>query len=361
MLKDFKPRVSVNALPSDLDISVGAADRIAKVAREIGGEAQQGELRTEEVQEAVSHSAGKRGEFRMVPLDMLSYSPKTWNQFTPLSDDMKVQMAKSILLTGLQQPIVIREVSPEPSGYQILAGNTRTEIYRVLRNAVDQERYATIPAIVYKYGEIDDEMAKLIVTDTNYIQRAQLSKKDRAFAIHEKLSYLRSHGDVKALDKVAEELHISLPTAYFWDMVHNLIPELFDMYDDGRLELRAAARLGVFPVEIQQQLLEEQEFLTNEVILQIPARTKPEKVLDKFHEIVEKETNPLPENGPSGEWHVKRTARSIHVSVKGKRDDGYEPYVVLLPPDQIKRFLKKYEQFVLTEDAGEETVQNDEE
>lgn len=352
MLKNFKPRVGVNAMPSELDISVGATNRIIEVAKEIGKEAQQSELQTEAVQEAVSQSIGKRGEFRMVPLDMLSYSPKDWNQFTPLSDDMKVQMAKSILLTGLQQPIVVREVSPEPSGYQILAGNTRTEIYRVLRNAVDDDRFSSIPAIVYKYGEVDDETAKLIVTDTNYIQRAQLSKKDRAFAIHEKLSYLRTHGDTNALDKVAEELNISLPTAYFWDMVHNLIPELFDMYDEGRLELRAAARLGAFPIDIQEQLLEEKEFLTNDIILQIPARTKPENIMKKFHDIIENMTSPQSKEKPSFEYRIKHTNRSFQVTVKGKHE-GYEPMVVLMPKDKVKSFAKRYNEYILKEETLE--------
>ena len=351
MLDDFKA-TSLDAKPEDL-AAVGVSERVAQLTQSEEFRAMQAREQIDnEAIDAMLQSDSRLGAYRLIPLEQLMYSPAEWNQFTPLSDDMKVQMAKSILLTGLQQPIVVREMDETPTGYQILAGNTRTEIYRILRKAFNDQRFASIPAVVYPYGKVDDETAKLIVTDTNYIQRAQLSKKDRAFAIHEKLSYLRTHGDVKALEKVAEELHISKPTTYFWDMVHSLIPELFDLYDDGRLELRAAARLGTFPAEIQQQLFEEKEFLTNSIILQIPAKTKPERVLKKFHEIIEQLTQPKPAEKTTGEWHMRRTKNSIHVTVKGNHD-GYEPYVVLLPSSKAKHFVKKYGDYLLKEDTKE--------
>ena len=356
MLDDFKA-TSLDARPEDL-AAVGVSERVAQLAKSE-------EFRAMQAQESIDDRAidammqhdSRLGAYRLIPLEQLTDSPAEWNQFTPLSDDMKVQMAKSILLTGLQQPIVVRELDAKPTGYQILAGNTRTEIYRILHKALNDPRFASIPAVVYPYGKVDDETAKLIVTDTNYIQRAQLSKKDRAFAIHEKLSYLRTHGDVKALEKVAEELNISKTTAYFWDRVHSLIPELFDLYDEGTLELRAAARLGTFPETIQQQLLEEKEFLTNSIILQIPAKTKPEHVLEKFHEIIEQVTSPKPAEKPTGNWHMQRTKNEIYVTVDGDYG-GYEPYVILLPSAKAKNFLKKYGEYLLTEDA-EDASQSD--
>ena len=122
------------------------------------------------------------------------------------------------------------------------------------------------------------------------------------------------------------------------------------MYDEGQLELRAAARLGAFPVDIQEQLLGEKEFLTNDIILQIPARTKPENIMKKFHDIIESMTSPQSKDKPSFEYRIKHTNRSFQVTVKGKHE-GYEPMVVLVPKNKAKGFAKRYDEYILKEDV----------
>lgn len=341
---------SADAKPEEVGV-VGVSERVKELAEsaEYKKMIQQEEAAmraSKETEKILRQSTSTEGTLQKIPLDQLTPTPEEWNQFSPLSDDKKVQLAQSILQTGLQQPIVVRAM--QDGTYQILAGNTRTEIYRYLHTAL-QDRFASIPAIVYPAGAVDDVTARQIVTDTNYVQRAELSKRDRAFAIHEKLTFLRHRGEEFSLEKTAELIGMSRMSVYLWECVHNLIDGLFAMYDREEISIHAAARLGGFPEDIQQKLFEEKEYLTNDIILQIPGRTKPGKVMDVFHTIIDKETNPETVEKSYGDWRVKRTRSGIRASVKGKCE-GYTPYVILLPNEKAKRFVKKYEEYILKED-----------
>lgn len=362
MLKDFKPRVGINALPSELDISVGAADRIREVAKEMqvpspAVEPAEAATRAEETQDVVLQSAKKRGVFKEVPLDMLTHTPAAWNKFTPISDDMKVQLADSIMSTGLQQPIVVRELDAEASGYQILAGNTRTDIYRILLDATGDATFSSIPAIVYSYGEIDDETAKQIVVDTNYAQRGELPKRDKMFAIHEKLLFLRRRHEKDSLSRVAKMIDRNRTTVYYWDAIYNLIPELFELFERDTINLVMAAKLGAYDEDVQHQLVSVKDFITNDIIKALPRFMLAGEAIDTFNSVLEAETMPK-EEPPRGEWHVKRSARSIHVTVTGKHD-AYEPYVVLIPKKKAKSFVKKYDEFILRPDETENKEENE--
>lgn len=357
----FKANYSPDAKPSDVTIPVGADYRIQELAREMRGEsvpAQLAELQTDSVQEVVLQSAKKRGVFKEVPLDMLTHTPAAWNKFTPISDDMKVQLAQSIMETGLQQPIVVRELDAEPSCYQVLAGNTRMDICRILLDATGDTSFSSIPAIVYSYGEIDDETARQIVVDTNYAQRGELPKRDKMFAIHEKLSFLRKRKEKDSMQRVAEMINVSRSTVYFWDSIHNLVPELFEIFEHDAINIKMAAKLGTYEEDVQCQLATVKDMLTNEIIKLLPPYLRAEEALDVFNSVLESETMPK-EEAPRGEWHVKRTARSIHVTVTGKHD-AYEPYVVLIPKKKAKSFVKKYDEFILRPDEAEENKEENE-
>ena len=89
-----------------------------------------------------------------------------------------------------------------------------------------------------------------------------------------------------------------------------------------------------------------------DIILQIPARTKPENIMKKFHDIIENMTSPQSKEKPSFEYRIKHTNRSFQVTVKGKHE-GYEPMVVLMPKDKVKSFAKRYNEYILKEETLE--------
>ena len=353
MLKNFHA-TRVDARPEDIQEPVGVSERFKNLVEEKIAEHHEVEQEQaadaapkEDIGVVLERTAGTVGEYKVLPCSMPPPPPDEWNQFTPISEEKKVLMADSIHRTGLQQPIVVREIDATPSGYQVLAGNTRTAIYRLLYEITQDERYLSIPAIVYKYGVIDDDKAREIVTDTNYVQRAELSKKDRAFAVHEKMTLLRKQKIQFPLDRVAEALKMGRASVYRWDRISNLIPELFDIYDKNLIDTTAAARLGTFPQEVQKELLKEKSLLSNEIIRQIPAKTIPKNVVETFHDVVARATEPQKAPETTAKWHVKKSEEGYRIIADGAQEEDVQPFVVLLPPEKIKRFQKTYASFIL--------------
>jgi len=353
MLKNFHA-TRVDARPEDIQEPVGVSERFKNLVEEKIAEHHEAEQEPtadaapkEDIGVVLERTAGTVGEYKVIPCDMLSPTPDEWNQFTPISEEKKVLMADSIHRTGLQQPIVVREMDATPSGYQVLAGNTRTEIYRLLYEITQDERYLSIPAIVYQYGVIDDDKAREIVTDTNYVQRAELSKKDRAFAVHEKMTLLRKQHIQFPLDRVAEALKMGRTSVYKWERISNLIPGLFDLYDKDQIDANAAARLGTFSHDVQKELLKEKSLLSNETIRQIPAKTIEKNVVETFRGVIARATEPENHSIVSVKWHVKKSEEGYRIIADGVNDESVQPFVVLLPPDKIKRFQKAYASFIL--------------
>ena len=351
MLKNFKA-TSTKARPEDIQQPVGVSERIRNIvqgkAEEPSAEAA-AEVPQENrgnVDQTILSVAGTHGSYQLLPLAELVATPDEWNKFTPISDEKKILMADSIYRNGLQQPIVVRKM--EDGKYQILAGNTRTEIYCILLDLTHDSEYESIPAVVYEKDAVTDDQAREIVSDTNYIQRAELSKQDRSFAIHTKLEFMRRHRESNALAKVAEEFNIDRTTAFYWDKIFNLIPESFDMYDEDVIDMGAAARLGGFPQEIQKEILKEKDLLTSEIIKKIPAKTMPGKVLQKLHEIIEQMTR-KPQKLDGG-WSLTNTSSGYTINVRGRQEEDRKPVLLFLPEKKLKNFMKKYVEYILQQD-----------
>lgn len=355
MLKNFHA-TRVDARPEDIQEPVGVSERFKNLVEEkiaerheAGQEPAADGAPKEDIGAVLERTAGMVGEYKVIPCSMLSPTPDAWNQFTPISEAKKVLMADSIHRTGLQQPIVVREMDAAPSGYQILAGNTRTSIYRLLYEITQDKKYLSIPAIVYKYGILSDDKAREIVTDTNYVQR-DLSRKDRAFAVHEKMTLLRRQKVRFPLDRVAEAMKIGRTSVYKWDKIFNLIPELFELYDNDAIDMKAAARLGTFPKDIQKELAKEKDSLSNEVVMQIPAKTILKNVVEAFHRAVERVERKKEAKDASiiqKHWHVKKSGEGYRIIADGAQEEGVQPIVLLLPPDKITRFQNIYESYIL--------------
>ena len=149
------------------------------------------------------------------------------------------------------------------------------------------------------------------------------------------------------MDRVAEALKMGRASVYRWDRISNLIPELFDIYDKNLIDTTAAARLGTFPQEVQKELLKEKSLLSNEIIRQIPAKTIPKNVVETFHDVVARATEPQKVPETTAKWHVKKSEEGYRIIADGAQEEGMQPFVVLLPPDKIKRFQKAYASFIL--------------
>lgn len=291
---------------------------------------------------------GSTGTYKVLPLSCLKNTKDDWNRFTPISNQKKVLMADSIYRNGLQQPLVVRSLDKEGKQYEILAGNTRKDIYEVLHEITGDDKYLSIECKVYGYNELTDDQAREIASDTNYVQRANLTGSDKSFAVHTKLTILKKRGEKQILDKAAEQMGMKRTTAFYWNKMANLIPAFFDMYDSGAITQKVASRIASWTQEVQEELYMESENLTDEVIMGIPAKTPSDRVMDVFHELITKNQEEQAESRRIG--HIKSLNENedgYTINLSGKAPAASQLVIMYIPDKKATAFKNKYKDYIL--------------
>ena len=200
---------------------------------------------------------GNMDNYEMVSVNLLD--PFFDHPFNAYSDEELTELVESVKLLGVINPVIVRENSN--GRYEILAGHNRT-------NAAKRAGLRTIPC---KIVDADDDLARLIVTDTNLKQRQKLSYSEKAKAYKMQLDALKKQGkrrdllsaidaesnlcsngtQVKSRDLVAEMNHTSALQISRHIRLLSLLPGLLDKVDFERIPFRAGVELSYLPDELQ--------------------------------------------------------------------------------------------------------------
>lgn len=225
-------------------------------------------------------------DFCKIPLKNLEASPDSWNFFEPLSSERLASLAESIFVQGLLQPIVVRELDKEATRYQILAGHNRTRAYSILQKLYPDkaEEFSMIEAKVFKYGALTDLQAQEIVVDTNFIQRGNLSARDKAVCIYKKAQILSNEYSNRnrtlIAQKVSEEFKLKKTAYYRYLKISTISPEYEELINGGTISLKAAEIIASYPKEVQLDLfMNHKELLTTKRIARLSAKTPPSQVV----------------------------------------------------------------------------------
>lgn len=196
-------------------------------------------------------------------LELLDAAPQEWNFYKPLAEDKMDELIESIEQKGLLHPIVVWERAaeyPEPARYTILSGHNRVEAFRRLYEATGDKKYAVIMAHVKKLHEIDEEQAKEIVIDTNWVSR-QLSAYEKSQSIIRKYMILgskekKAHAKTLRRDIIAKEYNITGRQVYNYRKLSELIEPFQEMLKNQELGVKAGVKLTYFDADLQQWLYE---------------------------------------------------------------------------------------------------------
>ena len=197
--------------------------------------------------------------------------------FNAYSEEDLNELTESVKLLGIVNPIVVRLKAD--GRYEILAGHNRT-------NAAKRAGLRTVPC---KVVDADDDLAKLIVTDTNLKQRQKLSYSEKSKAYKMQLDALKKQGkrrdlleaiegkstvdlsggiriepksnfgsngpEVKyARDVVAEMNDTSAKQISRYIRLLDLSRRLLDKVDSERIPFRAGVELSYLPEEMQEKI-----------------------------------------------------------------------------------------------------------
>ena len=169
-----------------------------------------------------------------------------------VKDDAEMeQLVWSILTQGLLTPITVRPI--ENNEYEVISGHRRL-------HACQKAGIETVPALIYS---LDRDAAAIALVDSN-LHRVKILPSERAFAYKLKLDAMnhqgRSSGHVVqkwTRDEIAEGESGRQVQRYI--RLTELIPELLQMVDDGKIALTPAVELSYLTKQEQRDLLETME------------------------------------------------------------------------------------------------------
>ena len=185
-------------------------------------------------------------------LPIYKLQPFEGHPFKVTDDEEMDQLVWSILTQGLLTPLVIR---PLPTGkYEVISGHRR--LYACKKAGID-----TVPALV---TNLDRDAAAIALVDSN-LHREHILPSEKAFAYKMKMEALSRQGTSRQVGEKFSVTQISDATGDSERQVHRyirlteLIPEILQMVDDGRIALTPAVELSYLNEWEQRDLLETME------------------------------------------------------------------------------------------------------
>jgi len=199
--------------------------------------------------------AAKRDSVQDIPISQISDFPE--HPFKVKQDEAMLEMAESVRQYGVLVPGLVRQL--EDGSYQMVSGHRR-------KLSSELAGRDTIPCIV---RDLTDDEAVIIMVDSN-LQRERVLPSEKAFAYKMKLDAMRRQQGArtdltsapvgqKFDGKTSRELlAIESPDSHSqiqrYIRLTNLIPEILDMVDDGRIAFRPAVELSYLTEQEQSAL-----------------------------------------------------------------------------------------------------------
>lgn len=188
-----------------------------------------------------------------IPLELLDDFPS--HPFKVRDDEDMLKLTESITERGVLVPAIVR---PKADGrYELISGHRR-------KRASEYADKKTLRCIV---SDLDDDAATIIMVDSN-IQRSNIFPSEKAFAYKMKLDALKHQGKrtdltsrplgekLFSIDELAENSEDSARQIQRYIRLTNLVPELLEMVDEGRIKMRPAVEISYLDEDAQRDLVD---------------------------------------------------------------------------------------------------------
>ncbi|MEE1049198.1 MAG: ParB/RepB/Spo0J family partition protein, partial [Clostridia bacterium] len=168
-------------------------------------------------------------------------------------------LAESIKEHGIVSPVIVRPLENTTDEYEIISGHRRVMASR-------KAGITEIPALVVS---LDRDAAAIVLVDSN-LHREHILPSEKAYAYKMKAEALEHKGfrtDLTsvqlaprlATEQIAEDAGTSKDTIKRYIRLTNLIPEILQYVDDGRISFTPAVELSYLNEQEQQDLLDQIE------------------------------------------------------------------------------------------------------
>ena len=173
------------------------------------------------------------------------------------------RLAESIREHGVLSPIIVRPKENTEDEYEIISGHRRVMASR-------KAGIAEIPALIVS---LDRDAAAIVLVDSN-LHREHILPSEKAFAYKMKSDAMAHQGwrsdltsgqvvpksdDNRTTAMIGEDMGDSYKTVQRYIRLTNLIPEILEYVDEGRISFTPAVELSYLNEQEQYDLLEQME------------------------------------------------------------------------------------------------------
>ena len=199
----------------------------------------------------------KLSKIRDIPLELIDDFPD--HPFKVRDDEDMIQLVESVKERGVITPATVRQ--KEDGRYELISGHRRKRACEL----------AGFEALRCEVVDLDRDAATVLMVESNY-QRSQILPSEKAFAYKMRLDALSRQGKRTDLTSdpvggkwdgketaqmIGEQSGDSQTQVRRYIRLTNLVPELLDLVDEGKIKMRPAVELSYLDEGNQRAVVDE--------------------------------------------------------------------------------------------------------
>ena len=197
----------------------------------------------------------KLSKIRDIPLELIDDFPG--HPFKVRDDEDMIQLVESVKERGVITPATVRQ--KEDGRYELISGHRRKRACEL----------AGFEALRCEVVDLDRDAATVLMVESNY-QRSQILPSEKAFAYKMRLEAMKRQGQrtdltsvpvaqksKTAREELGEQVGESQDQIRRYIRLTNLVPELLDLVDEGKIKMRPAVELSYLDEDSQRAVVDE--------------------------------------------------------------------------------------------------------
>lgn len=196
----------------------------------------------------------KLSKIRDIPLELIDDFPD--HPFKVRDDEDMLQLIESIRDRGVITPATVRQ--KEDGRYELISGHRR-------KRACELAGFQTLRCEVV---DLSRDEATILMVESNF-QRSQILPSEKAFAYKMRLEAMKRQGKrtdltlspvgtkLRTADELAQECGDSRNQIHRYVRLTNLVSELLEFVDQGRIKMRPAVELSYLDEDCQRDIVDE--------------------------------------------------------------------------------------------------------
>ena len=192
-------------------------------------------------------------KIRDIPLELIDDFPD--HPFKVRDDEDMMQLVESVKERGVITPATVRQ--KEDGRYELVSGHRR-------KRACELAGFETLRSEIV---DLNRDEATILMVESNF-QRSEILPSEKAFAYKLRLEAMKRQGfrsDLTSdpvgqkfsVEKIADNSNDSKTQIQRYIRLTNLVPELLEFVDEGRIKMRPAVELSYLDEDCQRDVVDE--------------------------------------------------------------------------------------------------------